>query len=99
LRRRTSAVSFTGQSSSGAPPAAGATVNMSPPCPRRTRLTRTGSSAPGSTITSPTSTSPAGITFSTNEDDTGQEARLHPDAEYRMSGPPTSGNTSSVAGA
>src|SRR5579859_5537710 len=66
LCSRTSAVSFTGRSCSGASLRAGVTVKMRPPCPRRTRLTSTGSSASGRTITSPTSTSSAGITSSTN---------------------------------
>ena len=90
LRRRTSAVSFTGRSSSGRSSSgelllSDVTVKMSPPCPRRTLLTRTGSSASGRTITSPTSTSPAGITFSTNRDDTGQEDQLHVESERTVS--------------
>ncbi len=84
-RRRTLAVSFTGRSSSGESLMSDVTVKMSPPCPRRTLLTRTGSSASGRTITSPTSTSPAGITFSTSGDDTGQEDQLHLESERAVS--------------
>jgi hypothetical protein len=64
-RRRTSAVSLTDRSSSGDSRQAELTVKMSPPRPSRTRLTSTGSSASGRTITSPTSTSSAAITHST----------------------------------
>jgi hypothetical protein len=64
-RRRTSAVSLTDRSSSGDSRQAELTVKMSPPRPSRTRLTRTGLSASGRTITSPTSTSSAGIKSST----------------------------------
>ena len=85
LRRRTSAVSFTGRSSSGDSVPSDVTVKMRPPCPRRTLLTRTGSLASGRTITSPTSTSPAGITSSTNGDDTGQEDQLHLEGERAVS--------------
>src|SRR5262249_21460986 len=92
LRRRTSVVSFTSCSSSGGPPSADVTVKISPPWPRRTMATRTCRSEPGSTITSPTSTSPAWITSSTEEGDTGQDARLHPDAEWDMSRMPTAAN-------
>ena len=85
LRRRTSAVSFTGRSSSGESVPSDVTVKMRPPCPRQTLLTRTGSLASGRTITSPTSTSPAGITSSTNRDDTGQEDQLHVEGERTLS--------------
>ena len=64
-RRRTSAVSLTDRSSSGDSRQAELTVKMRPPRPSRTRLTRTGLSASGRTITSPTSTSSAGIKSST----------------------------------
>ena len=46
LRRRTSVVNFSGRSSSGESLLAEVTVKRSPPCPRRTLLTRTGSSGP-----------------------------------------------------
>jgi hypothetical protein len=82
LHRRTSAVSFTGRSSSGESVLSDVTVKMRPPCPRRTLLTRTGSLASGRTITS---TSPAGITSSTNTDDTGQEDQLHLESERTVS--------------
>jgi len=85
LRRRTSAVSFTGRSSSGESVPSDVTVKMRPPCPRQTLLTRTASLASGRTITSPTSTSPAGITSSTNRDDTGQEDQLHVESERTVS--------------
>ena len=92
LRRRISAVSFTGRSCSGGSLLPDVTVKMSPPCPRRTLLTRTGSSASGRTITSPTSTSPAGITSSTNRDDTGQEDQLHLEGERTVSHMSTPGD-------
>ena len=92
LRRRTSAVSFTGRSSSGDSVPSDVTVKMRPPCPRRTLLTRTGSLASGRTITSPTSTSPAGITSSTNRDDTGQEDQLHLEGERAVSHTSTPGD-------
>ena len=92
LRRRTSAVSFTGRSSSGESVPSDVTVKMRPPCPRQTLLTRTGSLASGRTITSPTSTSPAGITSSTNRDDTGQEDQLHVEGERTVSHISTPGN-------